>query len=145
MALCLMALATDVADGFLARRLGVASTSGRHWDSLGDKSFYIAILVAFLAHGLILTVLAWGLLTREVALYITRILYIRKIDHVEMIRPYTNWHGYFMYAMIVLGFAQIYGTSTGREFGAYPFVQVTAMAALAFGVLSIFAYINLED
>src|SRR5689334_6349803 len=43
--LCLVALVTDLLDGFLARRLQVDSIHGRLWDSLGDKSFYAGIII----------------------------------------------------------------------------------------------------
>src|SRR5260370_27737787 len=74
-AVCGLALVTDVLDGYLARRLGVATVAGRHWDSLGDKAFYVSVIVAFLSNGLLGSLLSWALLFREVALYITRILY----------------------------------------------------------------------
>src|SRR6185437_15250969 len=74
-ALCGFALTTDVLDGYLARRLRIASAASRHWDSLGDKAFYVSVIVAFLSNGLLGSLLSWALLFREVALYITRILY----------------------------------------------------------------------
>lgn len=141
--ICAVALLTDILDGFFARRLGVASTEGRHWDSLGDKSFYIAIVVSFLSNQLLLTVLAWGLLAREVALYITRILYIQNLGRVEEIRPFTNWHGYFMYGLIVLGFIEMFGRVNHQNYSLYLPIQLAALAALGCGVASIFAYVRL--
>lgn len=142
--LCAVALATDILDGFFARRLGIASLHARHWDSLGDKAFYIAIIVAFLTNGLLGPLLSWALLLREVALYITRILYIENIRQIERIRPYTNWHGYFLYATIVLGLAEMYGRLNGLPVELYPYIQMTALAALIFGVASIFAFLRLS-
>src|SRR2546423_3381568 len=78
-ALCVVALATDVLDGYFARRLQVASIHGRLWDSLGDKSFYAAIIIAFNAQGFLGPLVSWALIAREVALYITRILFIEKL------------------------------------------------------------------
>lgn len=143
-ALCAAALATGILDGFLARRLGVASTNARHWDSLGDKAFYVAVIVAFLTNGLLGPVLSWALLLREVALYITRILFIENIGQIERIRPCTNWHGYFMYGTIVLGMAEMYGRIYGASIELYAYIQMTAIIALAFGVASIFAFIRLS-
>lgn len=143
LALCVMAFATDVLDGFCARRFGVASIKGRHWDSLGDKTFYVAVIVAFLSNNLLGPLICWALLTREVALYITRILFIEKIDQVEQIRPYTNWHGYFFYATIVLGLAQMYARLNSSAIDLYPYTQMVAIASLAFGVASIFRYLRL--
>jgi len=142
---CLLALATDILDGYLARRLGVASTHGRHWDSLGDKAFYVGVIVSLNAAGLLLTVLAWALLVREVALYITRILYIQNLGEVERIRPFTDWHGYFMYAVIVLGLGALYARIENHAYDLYPFIQVAALGSLGFGVASIFHYIGLKS
>jgi len=137
------ALITDVADGFFARRLGIATVRGRHWDSLGDKSFYMAVDVAFISNGVLLSTLGWALIAREIALYTTRILYLENLDRVEAIRPYTNWHGYFMYLLIVLGLAEMWGVSSGRSYGLFPYIQLAALGAIAFGVASVFAYIRL--
>ena len=136
---------TDIADGYLARRYQVATVMGRHWDSLGDKSFYVAIVVIFLTHGLMSPILAWGLLVREIALYITRILFIENIEQVELIRPYTNWHGYFMYMVIAVGYLAVYSEITGWGFELYWIIQLFALVSLAFGVASIFKYMSLES
>src|SRR5215217_1835455 len=74
-AVCIVALVTDLLDGYLARRRKVASIHGRLWDSLGDKSFYAAIIIAFNAQGFLGVLVSWALLVREVVLYITRILF----------------------------------------------------------------------
>ena len=143
-AITILAALTDMADGKLARALGVASVTGRQWDSLGDKAFYIAVIVAFLENGMLFSVLAWGLLVREVALYIMRVLYIDNLPEVERIRPYTNWHGYFMYAVIVLGFLEMHARIQGLESGLYVLIQCFALGALAFGLLSIVKYVTLK-
>src|SRR5436305_7517720 len=90
--LCVVALVTDVLDGYLARRWQVASIHGRLWDSLGDKSFYAAIIIAFNGEGFLSSLVSWALIAREVALYITRVLYVEKLPNLEQIRPWTNWH-----------------------------------------------------
>ena len=53
-------------------------------------SFYAAIIVAFNAHGFLEPLVIWGLIVREVALYITRILHVDKLPEIERIRPSTN-------------------------------------------------------
>ena len=142
--LIVVALATDILDGFFARRLAVASTDGRHWDSLGDKSLYIAIIVAFNTQQLLGPVLTWGLLVREVALYITRILYIEKLPKLEQIRPFTNWHGYFMYLLTLLGLTQMYANIRTFSLDLYSYMQLTAVMALLCGVASIVHWLRLE-
>jgi|ERR1044071_647126 phosphatidylglycerophosphate synthase len=140
---CVAALITDILDGYLARRLGVASIHGRLWDSLGDKSFYVAIIIAFNAQGFLAPLLSWSLLVREIALYITRVLYIEKLPKIEQIRPWTNWHGYFMYLTIILGLFRMYADVHGRMLLMHPYIQVSAFAALVFGVGSIVSFLKL--
>jgi cardiolipin synthase len=143
-ALCIVALVTDVLDGYFARRLRVASIQGRLWDSLGDKSFYAAIIIAFNAQGFLGVLVSWALIVREIALYITRILFIEKLPKIEQIRPWTNWHGYFMYVIIVLGLWRMYAEIHGLSLPIHSYMQVSAYAALAFGIASIFAFLKLR-
>lgn len=143
-ALCVVALATDVLDGYFARRLQVASIHGRLWDSLGDKAFYAAIIIAFNAQGFLGSLVSWALIVREVALYITRILFIEKLPKIEQIRPWTNWHGYFMYLTIVLGLSRMYADVHGVSFRIHPYMQVSAYAALVCGVASIIHFLKLR-
>jgi CDP-diacylglycerol--glycerol-3-phosphate 3-phosphatidyltransferase len=140
---CVVALVTDLLDGYSARRLQVASIHGRLWDSLGDKAFYAAIIVAFNAQAYLGPLVSWALIVREVTLYITRVLFIEKLPHIERIRPWTNWHGYFMYITIILGLARMYAEIHGFHFGIHPFMQISAYAALAFGLGSILSFLKL--
>lgn len=140
---CLAALITDILDGYLARRLGVASVYGRLWDSLGDKSFYVAVIIAYNARGYLGTLLSWALLVREIALYITRVLYIEKLPKIEQIRPWTNWHGYFMYLTIVLGLTRLYSEIHSQPLSLHLYMQASAFAALVFGIGSIFSFLRL--
>jgi phosphatidylglycerophosphate synthase len=142
-ALCVLALITDLLDGFFARRWHVASVYGRLWDSLGDKSFYVAIIVAFNTHGFLGPLVSWGLIAREIALYITRVLFIEKLPKLEQIRPWTNWHGYFMYATIVLGLAQMYSQINGLSYSLHLYMQISAYSALVFGIASIVHFLKL--
>jgi CDP-diacylglycerol---glycerol-3-phosphate 3-phosphatidyltransferase len=139
-----LALVTDVLDGYLARRLNVATVHGRMWDSLGDKCFYAGVIVAFNAHGFLGPIVSWGLLVREIALYITRVLFIEKLQLIERIRPWTNWHGYFMYLTIVLGLARMHATIHGPPVSLSLYMQISAYAALAFGILSIVHFLRLR-
>jgi phosphatidylglycerophosphate synthase len=139
-----IALATDVLDGYIARRMHVASIQGRLWDSLGDKSFYAAIIIAFHAQGFLGTLVSWALIVREVALYITRVLFIEKLPKIEQIRPWTNWHGYFMYLTILLGLSRMYTDIHGTSFPLHPYMQASAYAALVFGVASIIHFLKLN-
>jgi phosphatidylglycerophosphate synthase len=142
--LCAIALVTDILDGYIARRLEVDSIHGRLWDSLGDKSFYAAIIIAFNAQGFLAPLLSLGLIVREVALYITRILYVENLPKIEKIRPSTNLHGYFMYSLIILGLTRMYAEIHGLSFPFHPLMQGSALLALASGAASIFHFIKLR-
>jgi phosphatidylglycerophosphate synthase len=142
---CGLAAASDVLDGHFARRYGIASVLGRHWDSLGDKAFYASVIVGFLTNSLLSPAPGWALLFREIALYITRILYISRLPEVEKIRKFTNWHGYLMYIVILLGLIEMWSRIQGAPFGFYPFIQIAAASALIPGIASIFSFINLQE
>jgi phosphatidylglycerophosphate synthase len=143
-ALWIGSLTTDVLDGYFARRLHADSINGRLWDSLGDKSFYAAVIVAFNSQGFLGPLISWALITREIALYITRVLFIEKLPNIEQIRPWTNWHGYFMYLTIALGLSQMYADIHSLSFPVYPYLQASAYAALLFGIGSIIHFLKLK-
>ncbi|MGA9998220.1 MAG: CDP-alcohol phosphatidyltransferase family protein [Pyrinomonadaceae bacterium] len=142
--LWVVALTTDLLDGYLARRWQVASAYGRFWDSMGDKSFYAAVIIAFNAQGFLSPVISWALIAREVALYVTRILFSEKLPHIEQIRPWTNWHGYFMHLTLVLGLLRMYAEIHGLSLPLHPYMQLSALAALTLGVVSIFKFLKLD-
>ena len=143
-AACVAALLTDLLDGYAARRMKVASIHGRLWDSLGDKAFYAAVIIAFNAQGYLGPLVSWALIVREVALYITRVLFIEKLPKIEQIRPWTNWHGYFMYITIVLGLWRMYTEIHGLRLPFGPYMQASAYVALVFGVGSIVSFLRLD-
>lgn len=143
-ALWMVSLTTDLLDGYLARRWKVASAYGRFWDSMGDKSFYAAVIIAFNAQGFLNPLISWALITREVALYVTRILFSEKLPNIEQIRPWTNSHGYFMHLTLILGLFQMYAEIHGLSFQLYLYIQLSACVALALGVISIFQFLKLD-
>jgi phosphatidylglycerophosphate synthase len=143
-ALWAVAVTTDILDGYLARRWQVASPYGRFWDSLGDKSFYAAVIIAFNAQGFLSPLISWALIVREVALYVTRIVFSEKLPNIEQIRPWTNSHGYFMHLTLVLGLLQMYAEIHGRSFSLHPCIQLSACVSLALGVASIFQFLKLD-
>ena|ERR1044071_7159954 len=143
-ALWMIALCTDLLDGYLARRWRVAAAHGRYWDSMGDKSFYAAVIIAFNAQGFLSPVISWALIAREVALYVTRILFSEKLPNIEQTRPWTNWHGYFMHLTLALGLMRMYAEIHSLSFPIHPYMQLSATIALALGVVSIFKFLKLE-
>ena len=142
--ICIAAFATDRLDGYLARKLNVASVYGRLWDSLGDKAFYCATIVAFNAQAFLDPLISWALIVREVALYITRILYIDNLPKIEQNRPLTKLHGYCMCLTILLGLFRMYAITEHVAIEVYPYMQVTAFAAFIFGMGSLIHYLRIR-
>lgn len=142
--LWIVSLTTDLLDGYLARRWKVATQYGRFWDSMGDKSFYAAVIIAFNAQGFLSPLISWALIAREIALYVTRILFSEKLPNIEQIRPWTNWHGYFMHLTLILGLLRMYAEIHVLSLTLHPYMQLSALAALALGVVSIFKFLKLE-
>lgn len=142
--LWVVSLTTDLLDGYLARRWQVASTYGRFWDSLGDKSFYAAVIIAFNAQGFLSPLISWALIARELALYVTRIQFSEKLPNLDQIRLWTNSHGYFMHLTLALGLLRMYAEIHGLSFPIHPYMQLSACAALALGVASIIQFLKLE-
>ena len=145
--LATIAFLTDIADGYLARRLRVASVQGRHVDSLSDKAFYIAVIVTFHDNELLGLIISWALLVREIGLYVSRIIYAAKIDRLDKTRFYTKTHGYFLYVVIIMGFVEMFLRAYGvtSPIGPlYMYIQFFAWISLAFGLASIAAFLKLE-
>jgi len=78
MGIALLAFLTDVLDGRLARRWGLASDAGALLDGLGDKAFYIAVYLVIGEHHAVASLLIWVLIFREVALYGLRVIDSRR-------------------------------------------------------------------
>lgn len=81
-----LAFLTDVADGQLARRLGVASDAGALIDGIGDKAFYIAVYLVMANEQAAHALLIWALIFREVALYALRTIDGNRTSNTKQLR-----------------------------------------------------------
>jgi CDP-diacylglycerol---glycerol-3-phosphate 3-phosphatidyltransferase len=86
MAIAVVALLTDIADGRLARRWGIASDSGAILDGLGDKAFYIAVYLVISEYKAAEALLLWLLIVREIALYGLRVIDARRAVNTKRLR-----------------------------------------------------------
>jgi phosphatidylglycerophosphate synthase len=68
-----VAVASDILDGRLARRLGVASEAGYILDGVADRSTYAALVLALCIHHRLGPLPAWLLLVREIFIYASRL------------------------------------------------------------------------
>jgi phosphatidylglycerophosphate synthase len=77
-ALCLVlvavVIATDIADGWIARKYALQSKLGYLLDGLGDRAFHVACVLILTMNGILNLPLAWVLIFREVSQYAARIL-----------------------------------------------------------------------
>lgn len=131
-AVALAAFFTDIVDGRLARRWGVASDAGGLIDGLGDKAFYVAVYMviaqAHAAHSLLL----WALIFREVALYAIRTIDTKRIQNTKQLRWASLLYAfvirvYFLY-FFLMGMCEVFywPVSTVLEHG-YVFGYLAAL------------------
>ncbi|WP_419785095.1 CDP-alcohol phosphatidyltransferase family protein [Pseudodesulfovibrio sp.] len=142
----LVAQLTDHADGYIARRYSVPTLTGYMLDSLGDKVFYIAVVIVFNAQGIFGMMLAWALVSREIVLYILRICNVEKTRKVKSIHIYSRLHGLFI--RVSFGFAMI---SLFHIYKLMPddtyqlWADITGWLAVTFGVWGIYKFMKLTD
>lgn len=72
--LCIAAIAliTDFLDGYIARRTGSVSVQGNMLDGLGDKIFYISVIIVISREEYSGSILVTILVSREISLYFVR-------------------------------------------------------------------------
>ena len=83
----IMALITDILDGYIARKYSVVSENGYIWDGLGDRAFYIALYLIFYIRFDIEVLIIWLLIFREILIYALRLINTqwRKVKNVRKI------------------------------------------------------------
>ncbi len=89
--LAVTALATDFADGYLARKWRVVSETGYFLDGLGDKCFTIAfcLVITRIMPNTVFTM--WALITRELLLYGFRAIDPSKTQNLQKLRWISLW------------------------------------------------------
>lgn len=86
--------ATDLADGYLARRLGVACKMGTFFDSAADFALIMGSFALFYAHGLYP---AWVLI---LILFSYAQFVLTSLHRVQIIDPVGKYFGSFLYIAI---------------------------------------------
>jgi cardiolipin synthase len=137
--LALFALLTDVLDGWLSRRWKVTSELGYFLDGLGDKAFYIAVLITMVREDMTSSVLAWFLIAREVVLYALRSLDESRAQNLSSLRFYSK-----AYALFIRVYFGCFLLSDGLRVTGYRLPAILAYGdlwgclAAALGVYAIF-------
>lgn len=136
--IALLALATDVADGRLARHWGAATDAGALIDGLGDKAFYVAVYLVIAAEDPSQTLLIWGLIIREVALYALRTVDGDRMRHTKQLR----WASLAYAGVIRTYFLQffimdLYSVLGRPAPGALQYGYILGYVALVFGIIGL--------
>ncbi len=102
-----LAFFSDVLDGIIARRLGVATERLRSMDSLADASFYIAIVtVAYLQYPAVIAQYAWSL---SILLSLELFRYLYDLKKYEKSAAYHMYSAKLWGVFLFLGFGQLLG------------------------------------
>jgi phosphatidylglycerophosphate synthase len=69
-----VAIVSDILDGHLARRWGVATEVGYVLDAIGDRAMHLALLLMFFQRYTLPVALLWLIVFRDIGIYCVRIL-----------------------------------------------------------------------
>lgn len=134
-----IALLTDIVDGPLARYWHVASERGYFLDGLGDKAFYIAVLVTMIREQATSSILAWVLIAREIFLYALRTLDQSRAKNLKSLRFYSK--AYALFVRLYFGcflFSDAYGLYHRAPPAILIYGDAWGYIAAALGAYSIF-------
>lgn len=137
------ALITDIADGRIARQLGITSDLGALLDGFGDKTFYVAVYLVIVLERPTVSFLLWLLIIREILLYGLRILDDRRGETTRSLRWISQGHAVFIR---IYFFAVLY--HDGAVLFRYPLSPVLrydflfADGALVLGFIGLFQMVR---
>ncbi len=98
----LLSGASDLADGFLARRLGEVSDIGKILDPIADKATYILALLGLIAHSPSLLLLLIALVIKEVLCATTSLISIHHSTHIAGARIHGKIAGCVLFCTVLL-------------------------------------------
>ena len=131
--------ATDVADGFLARHFNWESNVGRLLDPLADKTMQCTVLVCLLIKRIIPVWFAVSYLIKEVAMMTGGVIILKKKDIVVKSRWYGKAVCVLFYAVIVI--ISLIIILSGENVGdARPIIYTLCTVTLALTVAAMVTY-----
>lgn len=136
---------SDLGDGYIARKLSVASTEGQLWDSLADKAVYIGAVVAMNNSGILHPVIVWSLILRDVGMYVSRIVYVDRLDQLRDLKAYSYAHCALIYSTIILGFNEMQEMIENGTFGSLLLVNIAAVATFTVGAIGSAKFIFMKE
>lgn len=140
----IIAQLTDNADGFIARKFTRPTLNGYMLDSLGDKIFYVAVIIVFNSQNIYSMMLSWALISREITLYIVRICNTDKTQQVKTIHIYSRLHGLFLrisFFLAMISLYQLYSGTSNSTFSAL--ANVSGWIAFTVAVFGLFKFMKL--
>lgn len=139
-AVAVFALATDFADGYLARRWNVTSETGYFLDGLGDKCFTVSICFVVARLNPDLSLLMWALVTRELVLYALRSIDRDRLNNLTKLRHLSLWQAGFIRLFFLIFFvvsaANVYGYTLPNLF--FRVLAIFGYASAVFGWATVF-------
>jgi phosphatidylglycerophosphate synthase len=133
-----LALLTDIADGKLARRWEVASDAGALIDGIGDKAFYVAVYLVMAAEHAAQSLLIWGLIFREIALYALRTIDGKRLTNTKQLR----WAS-LTYAFVIRMYFLYFLISGAYEVAHAPIPEMITYGYVFGYIALLFGYIGL--
>ena len=96
--LLILSGATDIIDGFIARRFNMISDFGKAIDPLADKLTQIAVLFCLLTRFPLLILPIVIMIVKEISSFVLRLIVYKKTEKVES----ADWHGKVTTVLIYL-------------------------------------------
>lgn len=94
--------ATDVADGFVARKFNMVSDLGKILDPMADKLTQIAIVICLTVHYSLMKILAAVFILKELVMIALGLLTMKRTDTVNSSKWYGKATTVFMYFTLML-------------------------------------------
>lgn len=94
--------ATDVADGFIARKFNMVSDLGKILDPMADKLTQIAIVICLAVHYSLMKLLAAAFILKELTMIALGLVTMKRTDTVNSSKWYGKATTVFMYFTLML-------------------------------------------
>ena len=115
---------TDVADGFLARRLNLITELGSHLDSIGDFTIYGTMAIC--------AWILWPETTQQELLYYALILFSFLLPALAGLIKFGRFTGYHTWSVKLAVFVTFFGyVSLYADIAAWPFVLASLLCVYA--------------
>ena len=120
--------ATDIVDGFIARKFNMVSDFGKAIDPMADKLTQIVVLFCLLTHFPLIILPITVMAVKEIGAFVLRLIVFKKTERVDS----ADWHGkvntVLLYAIMLL---HIIWTDIPTEISTVCILATTSMMILS--------------